>query len=66
MHYYENRAKQLTEYAHLSTAQLQQTIADLEQQMHQHAQDLEFEAAAALRDKIQTIENAFLGVLKGG
>ena len=66
VHYYENRAKQLTEYAHLSTIQLQQTIADLEQQMHKHAQDLEFEAAAALRDKIQAIENAFLGVLKGG
>lgn len=64
VHYYEHRAEQLSAYADLSTTQLQQQLGMLEQQMHQHAQDLEFEAAAALRDKIQAIEKAFLGVLK--
>ena len=36
-------------------------IKALEQQMYQHARDLEFEDAARLRDQIQRLKEASLG-----
>ncbi|MCD6055394.1 MAG: excinuclease subunit [Gammaproteobacteria bacterium] len=63
VHYYAKRAEQLREYEHLSKTELTQAINKLEQTMYQHAENLEFEQAAALRDKIHEIEKAFLGLV---
>jgi len=49
-------AEPSADYLNLSAKDLQKLLKDLEQQMYQHAQDLEFEEAAQLRDKIQTIQ----------
>jgi len=38
----------------------------LEKQMHQHARNLEFEQAAALRDKIRALRDRNFGLLAGG
>jgi excinuclease ABC subunit B len=46
----------------LSPEQAMQKIKQLEQQMHQHARDLEFEEAAQLRDDIQALRDASLGL----
>jgi excinuclease ABC subunit B len=40
------------DYARLTPAQLAGRIKELEQKMYQHARDLEFEKAAAVRDEI--------------
>jgi excinuclease ABC subunit B len=47
-------------YAALSPAQLAARIKALEQQMHQHARDLEFEDAARVRDQLHRIKQAAL------
>ncbi len=62
-HYYADRAKQLAAYAGLSRAELIKQIDKLEQAMYTHAQQLEFEQAANIRDQIHAIEKAFLGVV---
>jgi len=49
-------------YAQMSPEQLLQRIRKLEKQMYQHARDLEFEAAARLRDEIQHIRSVGLGL----
>ena len=49
-------------YAQMSPEQLMQRIRKLEKQMYQHARDLEFEAAALLRDEIQHIRSVGLGI----
>jgi len=49
------------EYLRLSPAQQAARIKELEQKMHQHARDLEFEDAARLRDQIQRLKEASLG-----
>ncbi|MCC5868652.1 MAG: excinuclease ABC subunit UvrB [Gammaproteobacteria bacterium] len=49
-------------YAQMSPEQLMQRIRKLEKQMYQHARDLEFEAAARLRDEIQHIRSVGLGL----
>ncbi|MEM7208411.1 MAG: excinuclease ABC subunit UvrB [Pseudomonadota bacterium] len=48
------------EYAAKSPAQLLKDIKKLEKEMYQHAQDLEFEQAAALRDKIAELRELSL------
>ena len=48
------------EYLRLSPAQQAAKIKALEQQMHQHARDLEFEDAARLRDQIRKLREAAL------
>ncbi|MBK1726872.1 excinuclease ABC subunit UvrB [Halorhodospira neutriphila] len=48
-------------YAALSPAEAVKRIRELERQMHQHARELEFEAAARLRDEIRRIEEQALG-----
>jgi len=52
----ENRAH----YLHLSPAQLGRQIAQLEKQMIQHAEMLEFEQAAAVRDEIKQLREQVL------
>ncbi|ENU1225887.1 excinuclease ABC subunit UvrB [Providencia rettgeri] len=44
----------------LSTKELEQRISQLEAQMYKHAQDLEFEAAARVRDELQEIRSQFI------
>jgi len=47
-------------YAALSPAQLSSRLKALEQQMYQHARDLEFEDAARVRDQIRQLKDAAL------
>jgi excinuclease ABC subunit B len=47
-------------YAALSPAQLASRLKALEQQMYQHARDLEFEEAARVRDQIRQLKDAAL------
>ncbi len=59
-HYAEVAEKTLA-YADLTTAQAVQRIKTLEQQMHQHARNLEFEEAGKLRDEIKRLQRHALG-----
>ncbi|MGL5527170.1 MAG: excinuclease ABC subunit UvrB [Plesiomonas shigelloides] len=43
-----------------SPAEVEQKMRELEQQMYQHAQNLEFEEAAAIRDQLQALREAFI------
>lgn len=56
-------AEPMQQYQQMTEKQLAQEMKKLEQQMHEHAQNLEFEEAAAVRDKVQTINNQILGLL---
>ena len=49
------------EYAHLSAEQASHEIDRLEKQMYEHAKNLEFEEAAALRDRIEELKKLALG-----
>lgn len=49
-------------YRIASAAQLTQQIEQLQRQMYQHADNLEFEAAATLRDKIQALRAQLLAL----
>ncbi|MEW6385494.1 MAG: UvrB/UvrC motif-containing protein, partial [Pseudomonadota bacterium] len=49
------------DYRSLSPAQLASRLKALEQQMYQHAKDLEFEDAARVRDQIRQLKEASLG-----
>ncbi len=51
-------AEDLAEYARLSPSQFAARIKALEQQMYQHARDLEFEEAAAVRDQLRQLKDA--------
>jgi excinuclease ABC subunit B len=48
------------EYLRLSPAQQAARLRELEQKMHQHARDLEFEDAARVRDQIRRLREASL------
>ena len=48
-------AEEPAEYAHLSGEQLARKVKELERQMFRHAQELEFEQAARLRDQIKAL-----------
>jgi len=58
------KAKRVAEpelqYQRLSPAQQAAKLKSLEQQMHQHARDLEFEDAARVRDQIRRLREAML------
>ncbi|HEU4774897.1 MAG TPA: excinuclease ABC subunit UvrB [Lysobacter sp.] len=60
-----NRARQvaeeMAEYAALSPSQLSARIKKLEQKMYQHARDLEFEQAAAVRDQLHRLKEQGFG-----
>jgi excinuclease ABC subunit B len=45
---------------------LAKLLDKLEKQMYAHARNLEFEKAAAVRDRIHTIRSRKFGVIEGG
>jgi len=49
-------ADEMAEYHHLSPREMGKKLQQLEQQMYQHARDLEFEEAAAVRDQIASLK----------
>ncbi|MDA0706661.1 MAG: excinuclease ABC subunit UvrB [Proteobacteria bacterium] len=55
-------AEKAAEYRALSPEQILQRAAKLEKQMLRHARDLEFEAAARLRDEITELRQIGLGI----
>lgn len=55
-------AEESADYGVLSPAQVAAKLKSLEQQMYQHARDLEFEDAARLRDEIQRLKSASLTI----
>lgn len=55
-------AEEHGDYKALSPSQLRKKIAALEAKMYQHAQNLEFEEAARLRDEIRILNEQELGV----
>ncbi|KAA6186218.1 excinuclease ABC subunit UvrB [Thiohalocapsa marina] len=52
---YAKVAEEIAEYADLTPAQMTKRLKSMEKAMYQAAKDLEFEKAAALRDKIKTL-----------
>jgi excinuclease ABC subunit B len=48
-------AQEIATYQVLSPTALKKKIAELETKMYQHAKDLEFEAAAKIRDQLQKL-----------
>ncbi len=59
---YAKVAEEAAEYGRMSPQQLMQKIKQLEQQMYEHARNLEFEDAARIRDQIEHIRSVELGV----
>jgi excinuclease ABC subunit B len=59
--YIREVAEQQAEYAALSPKQLAKRIQQLEQSMYKHAQDLEFEEAAKVRDEIEKLRKVTIG-----
>jgi excinuclease ABC subunit B len=59
---YARIAEEVAEYAGLSPDQLERKVKQLEKQMYQHARNLEFEAAARIRDQIRHIQETSLGI----
>ncbi len=59
-------AEEGEDYLGRSPAELAREIADLEEQMYRHARDLEFEEAARIRDRIESLRTACLGLAEGG
>ncbi|MDP1707965.1 MAG: excinuclease ABC subunit UvrB [Gammaproteobacteria bacterium] len=60
---YARVAESIIEYAALSPEKVLRKIKQLEQQMHKHARDLEFEEAAKLRDEIHALQEHQLGLI---
>lgn len=58
---YAKVAEETIEYAALTPAQLKKKLKVLEDKMYKHAQELEFEQAAQLRDEIQHIRESVIG-----
>ncbi len=59
---YARVAEEVAEYANLSPAQLARKIKVLEKEMYAYAKDLEFEKAAAVRDRIKELQGKGLAV----
>ncbi|NOR18553.1 MAG: excinuclease ABC subunit UvrB [Xanthomonadales bacterium] len=53
-------AEQTAQYQHMSPAELGKIIADMEKRMIQHAEMLEFEEAADMRDQIKQLKDRVL------
>ncbi|MCG7898813.1 MAG: excinuclease ABC subunit B [Candidatus Thiodiazotropha lotti] len=53
---YAKVADQEAEYAQLTPKQMAKRVQQLEEQMYRHAQDLEFEEAAGIRDQIKNLQ----------
>jgi excinuclease ABC subunit B len=56
-------AEEAAQYEAMAPAALAKLLARLEKEMYQHARNLEFEKAAAVRDKIHTIETGRFGLV---
>jgi excinuclease ABC subunit B len=54
---YAEVAEEQMEYASMSVAEMSKKIKQLEQKMYQHARDLEFEDAAAVRDQLKMLQS---------
>ena len=63
---YAKVAEEVVEYAAMPAKELNKKIKQLEQQMYEHAQNLEFEEAAQLRDKIKRVQEAGMGLVEHG
>ncbi|MBK1643246.1 excinuclease ABC subunit B [Thiocapsa imhoffii] len=50
-------AEDLTEYTHLTPQQLAKKLKSLEKAMYEHAKNLEFEQAAAIRDQLKLLQS---------
>lgn len=59
---YKKVAEDRASYESLSPSMLAKKVKKLEEEMYQYARDLDFEAAAKLRDEIRTIEISGLGL----
>ena len=59
---YAKIAEEQAEYEGLTSKEFKKKVAELEQEMYKHAQNLEFEEAANIRDKIKKFEEAQLGL----
>lgn len=59
---YAKAAEEAAAYAALSPDKLAKKVRQMEKEMYQHARDLDFEAAAKLRDEIHKIQNSGLGL----
>jgi excinuclease ABC subunit B len=57
-------AEEAMQYAGMKPDELVKKIKELEQQMFKHAQDLEFEEAAKLRDEIHRIQEQNMGLME--
>ena len=57
-------AEQSAEYMALGPAQLHKRLVQMEEQMYRHAHNLEFEEAAKLRDDIEALRKAGMGLGK--
>jgi excinuclease ABC subunit B len=55
-------AESAARYQHLTPKALEQKIRELEGQMYSHAQNLEFEQAAAVRDEIHQLREQFIAI----
>ncbi len=60
---YQKVAESMASYSAYNPTQLAHKIKQLEQQMYQHAKNLEFEQAAAVRDQLQDLQNGMLGLI---
>jgi excinuclease ABC subunit B len=49
-------AEETAEYAAMTPAQMSRRVKELEKKMYQHARDLEFEAAARVRDQLKELQ----------
>ena len=59
---FDRVAEELVQYGRLTPRQLEKQVKQLEQQMYEHARDLEFEEAAHLRDQIRHLQAGNLGL----
>jgi len=63
---YLEAAEEEAQYEAMAPDALAKLLNKLEKQMYTHARNLEFEQAAALRDKIHVIRSRKFGVIEGG
>lgn len=61
---YAKVAEQVEHYGNLSQSELVKKISQLEQQMYTHAQNLEFEEAARVRDEIHRLQSGQMGLFE--
>jgi len=60
---YAKVAEEVVEYGNMSAKDLEKKIGELEKRMYEHAQNLEFEQAARLRDQITHVREAAMGLI---